>query len=235
MTWSLGAAAVMAAYGALTGTGVPRLIQSIPEPAPRPAEEPGEPKRLYADIAASPGLMLRAVLACAVVGGAIGARLGWDPALLIAAYLVPVGVALSIVDWHTRLLPTWVIAPSYGVVVVLALVAGALGDWSDLVRAGLGWLVAGGMFHLMHVIYPAGMGYGDVRLAGLLGIALGFLGWGELLVGLFAAFLLGGVGGGVLSLLRVVNRKSYPFGPFMLIGAVVGVLLGQSVVDIYTP
>ena len=246
MTWSLGAAAAMAAVGAVSGAAVPTLIQRIPEPEPPAPEEdhggdhddrePEEPKQLYADIGRSPGLLLRAVLACAVIGGLIGARVGWEPALLIAAYLVPVGVALSVVDWRTRLLPTWVIAPSYGVVVVLAVVAAWIGgDWDDLVRAGAGWLVAGGLFFLMWVIYPAGMGYGDVRLSGLLGIALGFLGWGELMVGLFASSLLGGLGGGLLSMLRIVDRKAYPFGPFMLLGAVVGVLLGPAAADLYAP
>ena len=69
--------------------------------------------------------------------------------------------------------------------------------------------------------------------AWLLGIALGFLGWGELMVGLFASFLLGGLGGGLLSVLRIVDRKSYPFGPFMLLGAVVGVVLGPAAAALY--
>ena len=247
----------MAGLGALGGAGVPTLIGRIPEPVdpepdgqqqgagggsteqadavvPPTAREPEEPKEPYADIARTPGLLLRAVLASAVVGGLIGGQLGWSPALLLPAYLVPVGVALSIVDWRTRLLPTWVIAPSYAVVAVLAVVAALIGgDWDDLARAGWGWLVAGGLFFLMWVIYPAGMGYGDVRLSGILGIALGFVGWSELLTGLFAAFLLGGLGGGLLSVLRIVDRKSYPFGPFMLLGAVVGVLAGPAVAAVY--
>lgn len=253
MPSSLSAALLMAALGALGGSGVPTLIGRIPEPEPelQPESEGGpapaleedatvpppaevEPKERYADIARTPGLLLRSVLVSAVLGGLIGARLGWTPALLLAAYLVPVGVALSVVDWRTRLLPTWVIAPSYGVVAALAVAAAAVGgDWDDLARAGLGWLAAGGLFFLMWVVYPAGMGYGDVRLSGILGIALGYVGWGELLVGLFAAFLLGGLGGGLLSVLRIVDRKSYPFGPFMLLGAVVGVLAGPAVAAVY--
>ena len=68
----------------------------------------------------------------------------------------------------------------------------------------------------MWVVYPRGLGYGDVRLSGLLGLALGYLGWGEVLVGMYAGFLLGGIIGGVLALAKVVDRKRYPFGPFML-------------------
>jgi leader peptidase (prepilin peptidase) / N-methyltransferase len=261
MAWSLTAAALMAGLGALGGSGVPALVRRIPEPErpeesesqpelerdaavpPGPADrtmeaasrqEPEEAKELYADIASSPGLAWRSALIAAVIGAAVGLRLGWHPALLLAAYLVPVGVALSVVDWRTRLLPTRVIAPSYAALVVLAVVAAAIqGDWDDLVRAGVGWLVAGGLFFVMWLVYPAGMGYGDVRLSGLLGIALGYVGWGELLVGLFAAFLLGGLGGGLLSLLRIVDRRSYPFGPFMLLGAVVGVLAGPAAAAVY--
>jgi leader peptidase (prepilin peptidase)/N-methyltransferase len=70
------------------------------------------------------------------------------------------------------------------------------------------------------------MGFGDVRLAGLIGLALGWLGWGELLVGVYAGFLLGALVGGVLAAAKVLDRKSYPFGPFMLVGAAMGVLLG---------
>jgi leader peptidase (prepilin peptidase)/N-methyltransferase len=169
------------------------------------AEE--EPKERYDAIAALPGLAWKSAVASAVAAGLVGLRLGWDPALLAWAYLVPVGVALAVVDWRTRLLPTKVIAPSYAVVVALTLLAGLVaGDGGDLVRAAWGGLVAGGTFFELWFIYPRGMGYGDVRLSGILGIALGYLGWAELLTGIYAGFLIGGVGGLLLSLLRVVDR-----------------------------
>jgi leader peptidase (prepilin peptidase)/N-methyltransferase len=159
---------------------------------------------------------------------------GWTPALTFLLYLAVVGVALAVVDWHTRLLPTKVIAPSYFAVAALA--AGSAWveqDLGALITAGLGWLVAGGSFFVLWFIYPRGMGYGDVRLSGVLGIALGYLGWAELLTGIYAGFVVGGLGGLLLSLLRVVDRKAYPFGPFMLIGAVLGVLLGPAVAAWY--
>ena len=84
-------------------------------------------------------------------------------------------------------------------------------------------LVAGAaaflVFFVLWFIYPRGMGFGDVRLSGLLGLVLGYLGWSEWVVGLYGGFLLGALIGGVLSLLKVVDRKGYPFGPFMLVGA----------------
>jgi leader peptidase (prepilin peptidase) / N-methyltransferase len=247
VTWHLDTAVACALYGLLMGQLVPTLIARVPEPedpveeileadAPEaggpPVEE--EPKELYVDIARRRGLRWKASLATAVVAGLVGASVGWSPALSFLLYLAPVGVALAVIDWRTRLLPTKVIAPSYLVVGALA----ALSAWSEsdldaLVTAGLGWLVAGGTFFVLWFIYPRGMGYGDVRLSGVLGIALGYLGWSELLVGVYAGFILGGVGGALLSVLRLVDRKAYPFGPFMLVGAVVGVLFGPYVADWY--
>jgi leader peptidase (prepilin peptidase) / N-methyltransferase len=247
----------MAVVGAVLGGFVPALVARIPEPtepespqdevgaagdeeapADAPAGQEGaveeEPKELYADIAALPGLAWKSALASAFAAGLVGLRLGWDPALLVWAYLAPVGVALAVVDWRTRLLPTRVIAPSYAVVVVLTLLAAATsGDWDSAIRAGWGWVVAGGTFFVLWFVYPRGMGYGDVRLSGILGIALGYLGWAELLTGVYAGFLVGGVSGLLLSVLRIVDRKAYPFGPFMLLGALVGVLAGPYVAAWY--
>ncbi|MGH3445598.1 MAG: prepilin peptidase, partial [Nocardioidaceae bacterium] len=192
------------------------------------------PKEPYAEIARSPGLRWKAALATLVAAGLCASRVGLVPELALVLYLAPVGVALAVVDWRTRLLPTRVIAPSYVVVIAIVLVAGLVShSHGDLLRAGYGWLVAGGTFFVLWLVYPKGMGYGDVRLAGVLGIALGYLGWAELLTGVYAGFLLGGVGGLLLSVLRLVDRKAYPFGPFMLVGAVVGVLVGPWVAAFY--
>jgi leader peptidase (prepilin peptidase) / N-methyltransferase len=240
VNWHLDTALACALYGLLIGQLVPTLIARIPEPVPEPDVEEldhrarSEPKEPYADIARHRGLRWRAALATAVVAGIVGGSVGWSPALSFLLYLAPVGVALAVVDWHTRLLPTKVIAPSYAVVAVLAaLSAWAESDLDALVTAGLGWLVAGGTFFLLWFIYPRGMGYGDVRLSGVLGIALGYLGWAELLVGVYAGFVVGALGGLGLSALRIVDRKAYPFGPFMLVGAVVGVVLGPYVAAWY--
>jgi leader peptidase (prepilin peptidase)/N-methyltransferase len=258
MVWSLDTAAATAAVGLVAGLGVPALIARIPEPVDDTEEvdeadtttpehlteglasvEPPDtvaehPKELYVSIAAIPGLAWRTSLASAIIAGLVGGRLGWAWDLLLVVPLVPVGVALAVVDWRTRLLPTRVIAPTYAVLIPLCLLAGLLsGDWSDVARAGWGWVIGGGTFLLLWLIYPSGMGYGDVRLSGVLGIALGYVGWGALLLGVYAGFLLGGVGGSVLTLLRVVDRRAYPFGPFMLLGALVGIVWGPTVAGLY--
>ncbi len=230
--------------GLVAGTLVPRLIASVPEPerevppdAPEPeqaepdAVEPEEPKELYADIAARPGMVWKCALASAVSAAAMGLVLGrsWD--LLVVLPLVPVGVALAVVDWRTRMLPTRLIAPTYAVTLVTILVAWLADsrDLADLGRTALGWLVYGGMFFVLWFIYPRGLGYGDVRLSGVLGLALGWVGWSELLLGIWDGLLLGGIIGGVLAM--VTRRRDYPFGPFMLVGALSGVVLGQPVMS----
>jgi leader peptidase (prepilin peptidase)/N-methyltransferase len=234
MHWDV--AAVCAVLGALSSWFVPRIVASLPEPAPVVDESgstdplaPHEAKPLYADLAATPGLAWRSAVAGGLCGGLTGLELGWAWPLTFLLYLVPVGVALAFVDFRTRLLPTRLIAPSYLVVGVLVVLSALVtGDWDDLVRAALGWLVSGLVFWLLWRFTP-GMGYGDVRLSGVLGLALGYLGWGELFTGVYAGFLLGVVGWIPLRLLRITQDRKVPFGPFMLAGALVGILWGADV------
>lgn len=235
MSETLAAAATAAVLCALAGLLVPALTARIPEPPADPADDvddgtgPREPKEPYAVIAATRGLAGRAALLSGVAGALVGWSLGWAWPLLFLLPLVPVGVALAIIDWRTRLLPTRVIAPTYVVLIALVLVCAAITrDTDDLVRAGWGWLVSGGLFLVLWLAHPRGLGYGDVRLSGVLGIALGYLGWGPLLVGVYAGFLLGAVGGGLLSLTGVVERRAIPFGPFMLAGALLGIVIGPE-------
>ena len=112
----------------------------------------------------------------------------------------------------------------------------ALADdrWHDLLRAGIGMAALYCFYFVLASIYPAGMGFGDVKLAGVLGIYLGWLGWGELVVGAFLGFLFGGVVGLLLMAVRRAGRKSsIPFGPYMLAGAFVSILWGGALADLY--
>jgi leader peptidase (prepilin peptidase)/N-methyltransferase len=78
------------------------------------------------------------------------------------------------------------------------------------------------------------MGLGDVKLAGVLGLFLGYLGWGQLAAGAAAGFVLGGLFGAVLMLLRRARRGSgIPFGPWMLVGAWIGIVFGQQIAGGY--
>ncbi len=151
--------------------------------------------------------------------------------LVLAAFLhlAAISVALAAIDLETHTLPNSIVLPAYVVSILLIGAAGAVtGDWWSLLRAAIGlaamWLV----YFVMAIAYPGGMGFGDVKLAGVLGIYLGWLGWGTLAVGFFAAFVFGGLFSVVLLILRRVDRKSgIPFGPWMLVGAWFGTCFGE--------
>jgi len=157
----------------------------------------------------------------------------WElPAYL---YLAAVGVALAAIDLDTKRLPDRLTLPSYPVAVVLLGVAALAGDApGDLVRALLGMVALGGAYFLLAFIYPAGMGLGDVKLAGVLGLYLAYLGWGTLVVGFAAGFLLGGVFAIALLVAGRAGRKTgIPFGPFMIAGAFVAVFFGTALASAY--
>ncbi|TCN42044.1 leader peptidase (prepilin peptidase)/N-methyltransferase [Kribbella orskensis] len=208
----------------------PWLLRRIPEPI----LEEGETKPLYAELAGQ-----RAAYWCgataAVAGGLLGWSLGNSPALVAWLILAVVGSVLGYIDTRTRYLPSAIIWPSY-LVVGLALVAGSAvsGEWGSLRRAAIAGVIGFGVFYVLWYVFPRGVGFGDVRLSGLLSMALGWLGWGELVTGLYGGFFLGAVIGIVLTLAKVFKRRQlFPFGPFMLVGALVGVLVGGPLERLY--
>lgn len=209
------------------GLLVPALVRRLPEPGP---SDP--PKTAYAALAAEPHLARNAALVGGVAGGLVGAAVGPDWPLLVLLPLVPVGFALGFVDLRTRLLPTALIWPTYAVVVGLGTLGALLsGDGAQLLRALLASALVSAVFYALWWIHPAGMGFGDVRLSVLLGFALGTLGWGAVVVGTYAAFLVFALPVLLRALLgrdRRVLGAARPFGPFLLLGALVGVVLGEA-------
>lgn len=157
----------------------------------------------------------------------------WALVFVVVAYLyfAAVSIVLTLIDLDTRRLPNSIVLPSYAVAgVLLALAAWFTGEWAALLRAAVGMAVLYLFYALLRLVRPRGMGGGDVKLAGLIGIYLGWLGWGALAVGAFAAFVYGGVFGIALLVLRRAGRKTaIPFGPWMLLGAWTGVFAGESV------
>jgi leader peptidase (prepilin peptidase)/N-methyltransferase len=242
-------AAVLCGLGGLL---VPRLVASIPEPEPEPEPEPqpepgpedeadvaaGSPieedplpaKEPYVGIAALPGLAPRSALASAVVGGMVGAATGLDWSLVWLVPLVPVGVALSVIDWRTRLLPRIVVRLATLVALLLVVAVGlATGERDALVRAVVGLVVVRSFFWLLWSVWSGGMGFGDVRLAAIVGLVLGWVGWGALAIGVWVGFVLFSLPGVVLAVVRrdrSLMRKPFPYGPFMLLGTVVGLVWG---------
>ncbi|MBD8139554.1 prepilin peptidase [Frigoribacterium sp. CFBP 13605] len=155
--------------------------------------------------------------------------------LVAFLWLAGVSVALAVIDLEHHRLPDAIVLPSYTVGGVLLAASSILvGDWPALVRAAIGLASLFAFYLIAALSYPGGMGFGDVKLAGVLGLYLAWLGWGEFAVGAFAAFLLGGLYAVVLLVTRRVERTGgIPFGPWMLAGAWVGVFAGGTVATAY--
>lgn len=174
-------------------------------------------------------------VALMVVLALLAWHIGADPALPAYLYLGAVGVVLATVDLSVKRLPDPLVLPSYAVgLVLLGAAAAVAGEAAPLVRAALAMVLLFGLYLVLAVLNPAGMGFGDVKLAGVLGLHLGWLGWAELLVGAFAGFLLVALTALGLLAARLVTRSSQlPFGPFMLAGTLLGILAGQPVAAAY--
>jgi leader peptidase (prepilin peptidase) / N-methyltransferase len=163
-----------------------------------------------------------------------GAGLGWAiPAYLALAFVC---LALAVIDATTRLLPNRLTYPAFPAVAGLLLVASvALGDLGRLGRSLAAAAGVGALFLLLAMSSPGGgMGLGDVKLAPTLGLALGWLSWGTLAVGLVAGFLLGGLAGlAAMLVLRCSRKTQLPFGPWLIAGALLAVLVGEDVARWY--
>jgi leader peptidase (prepilin peptidase)/N-methyltransferase len=175
--------------------------------------------------------LVEALTAALFVGAAwrLGARAELADFCVFFAFLV----ALSGIDLDHHILPSRIIYPAAGAsLVLLALASGVDHNWHRYQDAVIGGALALAALFVIHVAVPRGMGFGDVRLAGLLGLNLGWLGLAHVAVGLFAGFLFGAVVGVGLMAVGAASRKSrIPFGPFLAAGAVVGVLWGTTVVN----
>jgi leader peptidase (prepilin peptidase)/N-methyltransferase len=217
----------------LAGLLVPWLVRRLPEPEQDESVEGEAAKPLYVDLAGRPGLAWRSGLSSAGAAAVVAASVGDDWWLVVLVPLVPVCVALAFIDWHTRLLPAVVVLPATAYAVLAGLAGWPVtGDPADLVRAALGLLIARSVYWLLWFLHSAGMGFGDVRLAALLGFALGHVGWPEFGVGMYAGFLVFGVPGLLLAVVkwdRSLLKTAFPFGPFMIAGALLGLVVGPVV------
>lgn len=163
-------------------------------------------------------------------------RLGVDWPLPAFLYLVAAGLALAFIDLDVHRLPNLITLPSYAIGGVLLTAASvADDDFGALARAVVGMAALYLLYFGLAVVKSGGMGFGDVKLAGVLGMFLGYLGWAPLAVGAFLGFLLGGVGGIAMMLGGRAGRKSkIPFGPYMVAGALIAVLAGAQLGHAYT-
>jgi leader peptidase (prepilin peptidase)/N-methyltransferase len=166
-------------------------------------------------------------LTTALAFAAVVAVRGFDDDLVLELPLVAALIALAAIDYDHRLLPNKIVYPlaAYGVIATL------LVDRDDLVEN----LIAGAgafAFLLAAVLaYPRGMGMGDVKLAGAMGLYLGL----SVIPALLAAFLSGSMVGLVIIAREGAagRKKAVPFGVFLALGGIVGVLAGPELIDVY--
>ncbi|MCC5782360.1 prepilin peptidase [Kocuria sp. CCUG 69068] len=200
--------------GAVVGWSLPRVVLRYSPVTDEPASAPSRPLLALATAALF-------VLVAAYFG------LSWQlPAYL---FFAAVAVVLTVIDLRHHLLPNAVVLPALGIgSVLLALAATGENTWGALLRAVLGALALFVLYLVLALISPAGLGMGDVKLAAVLGLFLGFQGWGALFVGAVLASVVGMVVGlAVLASRRGGLRSDVPFGPSMLAGALVAVVWGE--------
>ena len=156
-----------------------------------------------------------------------------DGLRLLPAYLTfaAVAIALALIDLDVHRLPDAIVLPSYPVLAVLLAIGG---DGHALLRAVEGGAILAVFFFVVWYVAPGGMGFGDVKLSGLVGAMTAYLTWGTFLVGAFLGFLLGAVAGVLLMVGGKAGRKTaVPFGPFMVLGAWSAILGAGSLGDAY--
>jgi leader peptidase (prepilin peptidase)/N-methyltransferase len=204
---------------------------------PAPVQGAAVPVAQVAVAVRTPGASELAISAI-VTGGVfalLAIRLGAVPAL--AAYCaLSVGlVAVSVVDIRLGIVPRSILYPSFGAMAVGLVAASAVDShWRALGEAAIGGVAAFAVFFVLWWFFPRGLGYGDIRLAGVIGAALGWIGFGELYVGFLAAFVAGTVVGVAIMASQGTGRKTrFAFGPALTVGAAFGVLWGPWAVHIW--
>ncbi|NUR25690.1 MAG: prepilin peptidase [Catenulispora sp.] len=213
-------------------------------PAYRLSVEYGEPPRSACGAcAAGISSWVRVTRRCAACAAPVGVRPVWTalaggfgagllvwalrPSFLLLAALVlsVAGVLLGAIDVRVLRLPDPIVLGCFaGAVLLLTAEAAWSGHWSAYARAWLGAAAAFAGYLVFALLPGAPMGFGDVKLAGVLGLVLGYLGWPTLILGLFLAFLVNGPAS-VVALVRRGRGALTPFGPAMLVGALLAIVL----------
>jgi leader peptidase (prepilin peptidase)/N-methyltransferase len=167
----------------------------------------------------------------ACVLGAFSVRIGADVALAAYAVFGLALVAIAAVDLERHIIPNRLVYPTLAIMVPLLVAASAVDRrWGALAHAAVGGAGSFAAFYVIHATVPRGMGFGDVRLAGLIGGATGWWGYGPLFVAFLAAFVLGAVLGVLAMVVTGAGRKTrIPFGPFLAAGAAIAVVWGAPI------
>lgn len=150
--------------------------------------------------------------------------------LVAFLYFAAISIALALIDIDVHRLPNAIVLPAYPVGLVLLGAAAALtGSWSAVLTAALGGLAMGGVYLALALLRPGGMGMGDVKLAGVIGVFVGWLGVPELLVATIGTALLGGVVAVGMLLAGRGRHSAVAYGPWLLAGAWLAILAGGPI------
>ncbi len=164
----------------------------------------------------------------AVLGGIAGLAHSWAEMVVFVVLAVASGL-LAVIDLAEERLPDVIVLPLIGLTaVLLTLAAWTTGNWGALLRAGIAALVLFTLYFVMMVFSPD-LGFGDVKLAAVVGAFCGWFGWGAVLLGFGAAWASFAITGMVLLATRRRDRRgSLAFGPFLILGSVLGVFWAAS-------
>ncbi len=165
-------------------------------------------------------------LSTAIVLALLLGRFGAQPDVVAFGFFGVLGVALAAIDIATQRLPDPLTLPAYPILIILlAGAALASHDFAALARALLGGLALAGAYLLLALVRPGQLGGGDIKLAGLAGLALGWLGWPTLIAGAALGFVLSAlVSLALLAARRITLRSAICFGPFLIGGALLAML-----------
>jgi leader peptidase (prepilin peptidase) / N-methyltransferase len=176
---------------------------------------------------ASLGVPLVLELATAAVLTLLLGRFGGQPDVVAFAFFGAIGVALAAIDIAAQRLPDRLTLPAYPILIAMLGVAALLGgDAAALGRALLGCLALSGCFLVLALVRPGHLGGGDIKLAGLTGLLLGWLGWPALIAGAALAFVLSAIVSlALLAARRITLHSAMSFGPFLVAGTVLAALM----------
>jgi leader peptidase (prepilin peptidase)/N-methyltransferase len=171
--------------------------------------------------------LVEALTACLYI--AVVVDKGFDSDAVLPLMLVTILVPIALTDIDHRIIPNAITGPA----AIAGLTVALLLDTSSVPERLIAATAAGGFFLIVALIVPGGMGMGDVKLVGVLGIYLGL----SVVPAIFIALIVGSVAGVVVMAQRGVHagRKStIPFGPFLVLGGLVAIFAGPAIIDLYT-
>jgi leader peptidase (prepilin peptidase) / N-methyltransferase len=175
------------------------------------------------------GTPLALELTTAVVLALLLGRFGDQPDVIAFSFFGVLGVALAAIDIAVQRLPDRLTLPAYPILITLLTGAAIVGhDFAGLLRALLGGLALAAVFLLLALARPGQMGGGDIKLAGVAGLALGWLGWPILIAGVALGFVLSAIVSlGLLAARRITLHSAMCFGPYLVGGALVAMLAAR--------